>query len=282
VPRERIIQICALNITADPHEDGTYVQLLTRAADFIVHARGSDYAKITRPEQAERAPRFYTGRILLWTELDIEGRWLDITKEDELTADIRNAISIPENARPNYRSFDYVLDNDEHRVYFESRNGIGQSLGPSIARVILTRLLSQELQGLDSPEVEVTVVPDTRALERILELPGLRMLFIRVVKPNPDVAAEALQRVLGRLDAAHARREEVRLVKAAGADRLTPTDDILELAAVASENGLVSGEGRTGDGHKLEVSTSHLPQRIYVSLESGATFLSRLLAALRR
>jgi Domain of unknown function (DUF4747) len=282
MPRQRTIQICALNIAADPHSEGVYVRLLTRAADFIVNARASDYAKITRPQQSERIPRFYTGRILLWTELDIQGRWLDLSNEDELTPEARRAISIPENARPNYRTFDYVLDNEDHRVYFEARNEFGQGLGPTVARTIFSRLLSQELQGADAPEVEVTVVPDTRALERILELPGLRMLFIRVVRPNPDVSAEAVQRVLDRLDAEHAQREEITLVKTATAERLTPTDELLELAAVASENGLVRGEGRTDDGHKLEVSTSHLPQRIYVPLDAGQNFLARLLAVFRR
>jgi hypothetical protein len=199
-----------------------------------------------------------------------------------LTPEIRRAIRIPENARPNYRSFDYVLDNEEHRVYFEARNEFGQRLGPTVARTIFSRLLSQELQGPAAPEVEVTVVPDTRALERILELPGLRMLFIRIVRPNPDVSAEARQRVLDRLDAEHAQREEIRLVKTAADERLTPTDELLELAEVASENGLVRGEGRTDDGHKLEVSTSHLPQRIYIPLDAGENLLSRLFAAVFR
>ena len=88
--------------------------------------------------------------------------------------------------------------------------------------------------------------------------------------------------MLDRLDAEHAQREEIKLVKKATAERLTPTDEIVELAAVASENGLVRGEGRTDDGHKLEVSTSHLPQRIYVPLDAGQNFLARLLAVFRR
>jgi hypothetical protein len=155
-------------------------------------------------------------------------------------------------------------------------------LGPSVARSLFSHILSRELQGSDAPEVEVTVVPDVHALDRILGLPALRTLFIRVVKPNPDVSPEAKQRILDRLDALNAQREELKLVKAANAERLTPDDEIIQLAEVASENGLVRGEGRDADGHKLEVSTSQLPQRLYVPLDAGPTFLSRVLSVLRR
>jgi hypothetical protein len=61
VPRQRTIEICALNIAADPHEEGVYVRLLTRAADFIVNARASDYAKITRPSRRSAIHDFIRG-----------------------------------------------------------------------------------------------------------------------------------------------------------------------------------------------------------------------------
>lgn len=79
MPRERLLQICILNISANPHPDGIYIALLRRAADFYVRARGNDFAKITAPTQDQRVGRYWTGRILLWTEIDISGSWLDIT-----------------------------------------------------------------------------------------------------------------------------------------------------------------------------------------------------------
>jgi hypothetical protein len=150
-----------------------------------------------------------------------------------------------------------------------------------VAKHIFSTLLSLELLGAEYPEVEVTLVPEAGAVERVLELPGLRMLYIRVVRPNPDVSDATRQRVMGRLEQAHASREEVILTKSAGATRLTPPDDLRELAEVAAENGEVRGEGRYGDGVKAELSTVDHPKRIYAGIDRGPTFLARLLSALR-
>src|SRR5437773_10380925 len=95
VPRERILHVCILNITANPHPEGIYVQLLRRAADFVVNARASDYAKITVLRRDARVGRYYTGRILVWTEIDLQVRWLDLARGEELTERERAAIRIP-------------------------------------------------------------------------------------------------------------------------------------------------------------------------------------------
>jgi Domain of unknown function (DUF4747) len=282
LPRERLLHVCALSISANPHPEGIYVSLLRRGADFIVHARGSDYAKITVPERDTRIGRYYTGRILIWTEIDLKGKWLDITKGEELSPEIKNTIQIPPTAKPNFRSFNYALDNERHLVYFENRNEFGQTLGPSVAKRIFTSVLSPELQGPDAPEIEVTIVPETDAVDKILKLPGLRTLYIKLVRPNPDISDEARQRILGQLSQMHARREEITIYKTADAVALTPTSDIEEMAGVAADDGEVRGEGRDANGRKLEVSTTDFPQKLYVGMERGGTFLSRLLSTLRR
>jgi len=282
LPRERMLQICILNISANPHPPDIYVELLRRAADFFVRARGNDFAKITPPTQDRYVGRYWTGRILLWTEIDITGAWLDINSGEELTEELKRSINIPPTAKPNYRSFDYALDNDRHLFYFESKNDHGQTLGPVTVRAIIAQLLSRELQGGGAPEVEVTLVPEVQAVEQILALPGLRTLYIKIVRDNPDVSPDVRRRILGRLEEAHARREETTLTKSADSPALTPGAEIREMAAVAAENGEVRGEGRDAQGHKLQKSTIDLPQRIYVGVDRGDTFLRRLLSALRR
>lgn len=282
MPREKTIQICSLNFAANPHPDGIYVTLLRKAAKFLVQARASDYAKITEPRKSETEP-YYIGRILLWTEIDVHGPWLDLESEEALHTSLKEQLNIPTTAKPNYRVFSYVFDNSKHQFYFEARNEFGESLGPSTAKRIFARLFSQELLGLDSPEVEVTVTPEEGAVERILTLPGLRSLHMRVTLPNPDLSSpEARQRVFKRLNDANARQLDEHFVKAAGAPALVATTEIRETAEVAADNGFVRGEGRTEDGKKLAVATDDFPQRFYVGLDQGRNFLARLQSAFRR
>ncbi len=180
--RPRTIEIYILNLAANPHPSGVYASLLRRAARFLVKARASDYAKITEPIAAvgHSGDGIYTGRILMWSEIDLRRPWLDLENEDELSASLKNTIRIPNSARPNYRTFNYILSENNHKLYFKSKNEFGDRLGPNTCLAIFSRLLSQELLGFESPEVEVSLVPEKRALDRILSLSNLRTLTIRV------------------------------------------------------------------------------------------------------
>lgn len=254
--RDKQIIVCALNLDATPHPRGIYVTLLRQATKFLVKAHGSDYAKITTPRKYDRDDNVYTGRILVFTEIDVQGRWLDLSNEDELSPTLKKAIAIPKDARPNFRSFDYAFDERKHRLYFETRNTEGQTLGPMVARRIFLSLLSQELLGIESPDVAVTIIPDRRAVDKILSLPGLRTLFIRVASPNADTSSPAARRrVLDRLKKANARQLEETYTKRSDAAALTPTAEMRELAEVAADTGIVEGEGRDADDKKIEAST---------------------------
>ena len=274
---DRRIPVYALNIAAMPHPDGIYPQLLRRAANIVVRAHGSDWARITAPESAPETPGVYTGRIQVWTEIDLRAPWYDITRDAELSEEIRKTISIPPNAKPNYRAFDYVFGERKHRLYFEARNEHGKTLGPTVARRIRSAVLSQEVQGLMAPSVEVTLVPKEGTVKRILAMPGLRTLTINVLVPNPDTTdAEAEKRVRKRLADAKARSMHVTYTKQRRAKRLTPTPEIEELATVAAKNGFVSGEGVSG-GKPTELSTSDEPRREYAEGKGGVSFLSKLI-----
>lgn len=279
--QERTLKVCVLNLSANPHPAGIYVSLLRQASRAYVRARGSDYAKISTPRKSD-VEHLYTGRILIWTEIDLKGPWLDLDSEEELTPAQKRAIAIPPSAKPNYRVFNYVLSERKHHLYFESSNEFGEKLGPHTARSIFTRLFSRELLGRDSPEVEVTVVPQADAVDRILRIPRLRKLYIRVTLPNPDTASPAARRrVFARLREAQARQLEETYTKSADSDHLVATPEIRETAEVAADNGYVRGEGRDPNGSKVEIATDRYPQRIYIAPERGGSFLSRLLATVR-
>ena len=170
MPREKTVEVAALNIAANPHPDGVYVGLLEKASSFLVLVRGHDYAKITTPKESGE-PDMLTGRLLIWTEIDLTGPWLDLTKEDALPPDLKKTIQIPSQAKPNYRVFSYAFNTKTHRLYFETRNEFRDTLSPGSARRIFANLLSREILGPDAPEVEVTVVPESGAVDRILSLP---------------------------------------------------------------------------------------------------------------
>jgi hypothetical protein len=248
----------------------------------MVRARGSDFARISAPRKYERSDHLYLGRISVWTEIDIRGKWIDLSNDEELTPDIKRLISIPENARPNYRTFSYVFDESKHRLWFESRTDLDASLGPVTARRIFSELLSREHRGLDQPDIAVTIIPEDGTVRRILALPRLRSLIIRVTSQNADVSSPAARRrVQAQLDGYKAQELELHLKKKADAIRLTPTAGLTELAEVASDNGFVRGEATDGAGQKVVLSTDGRPKRILANVSAGGSFISRVLSVLR-
>lgn len=278
MPRKRQVYVYRINIAANPHPDGVYERLLTRAASIIVPVRGSDGGKITKPRSSDNRPHLMRGRILVWTEIDVKGRWIDLEKEDDLSAELKQSISIPERARPNFRSFDYVFDTRSHVLYFEGKNDLDQTISPKNVHTILSRALSAEALGDGWPEVAVTIVPEVGVVEKILQIPHLHTIFIRVVKPNPDSASpEATERVFAKLEELNAYRLETTIKKASDADHITINDEYREMAEVASDNGLVVGKGRDG-AKPIQLSTSELPARTLVEMERGDDLLARLLS----
>ena len=277
--RNRTLGVYALNIAADPHPPGIYISLLKAAARKVGPAHGSDAAKITAPKEVENRPGIYVGRILVWTEVDLKGRWLDVDSDEDLSDEDRRKINIPGNAKPNFRVFNYAFHEKKHRFYFEASNEYGHSLGPKTAERIMVGLFSSIKLKPQNPNVSVTVIPKDGQVRKILSMPGLRKLEISLTLPNPDQVDPAKRRrIYKQLKDNKAKRWEQIFTKEAGANSLTPTDQVIDFAEIAAENGNVRGEGWS-DGKKSELSTSSAPRRETITLDDGPNFLERLVAA---
>ncbi len=275
--RTDTIFVGALNISANPHPNEIYIATLRAATRFVVNARGTDYAKITTPRKDVKSANLYLGRVLVWTEINKMGRWLDTTKEEELSEEQLAAIRIPDNAKPNFRTFDYVFNTENHRLCFEAVNEQGDKLGPTTAQRIFKNLLSRDTLGTDSPEFAVSIVPRAGTVDVIFRLPQLRILEIRVERANADTASpDAVKRVNEYLDKLNAQRVQQTFVKANNASRLTPTQEIRDFAEVAAENGNVKGIGKSSDGSKTEVSTEGRPKLLPVPVSDGSNLLTRI------
>lgn len=274
VERYPTIEVCGLNIVASPHPQGIYHSLLMAAAGKAVVARGNDWAKITKPQKTDQ-DGVYTGRIIVWTAIDVDGRWLDIETDEELTPKDKAQINIPNKAKPNFRVFTYALKEKTHRLYYESRNEFWETLGPTVARRIFENLLQSAKPGT---LVEVTIIPQDGAVRKILDMPNLRTLEIKLLLPNPDDVDPNKQAALyAKLRAQNASSLDQTLQKQAGKSRLKPDDETRDLAFVAAENGYVKGDGGRGD-ERVQLSTTDTPKRKRISMEAGRNFVDRLLA----
>jgi Domain of unknown function (DUF4747) len=272
------ITIGALNISADPHPAGIYRRLFQQVAEQGVEVWGNDWAKITAPIDRETEPPSFYGRVLVWTEIDPDGKWLDQTTDKEATPAEKRKIRIPDNLDPNFRSFNFVFLEKRHLLILEYRNELGEHFGSKRAERFFSRLLNDESIDDEQIEVTVTAIPSSEALDRIYAIPKLRWLEIFVQRPNPDDLTADANRILDRLVAQGAKSQKVELAKKARVKTITPDENTKKLAEIAVTNGHVAGSGVTEDGKPVFESTKDHPKTINVEVEGpspiGAFFQS--------
>lgn len=272
-----VVEYCAVNVAAHPHPTGVYLELLQKAAETQVNYWGDHYAKISPP--VEREAGFYQGRLVTWTAINRDEPAVDTQRLEEVDWEDLD-LAIPENLGFNGRIFFYSFRERDHTMFVEVKNEFGKRVSPKRVEKILFHLFSPEVQGPEAPLVEVTLIPDEDALNRILMLDRLKRLEIHLVRPNADDLGEDVDDILAELDAQNAKSKETVLVAAPGSEGLEPDERITKEARVAEFNGYVVGNGNEADGKLVRLSTKAHP-RIFERLlsEFGSALGAALLVA---
>lgn len=280
-----MIEVAALNVVASPHPSGIYSQILFDVAGNEIPLWGSDWGKITAPEEIEATRDgvqhrdLFHGQILVWAKIDTEGKWLNTETDKEATTEEKQAVeeALPDNLEPNFRPFTYVLDQKRHLVFIESKNELGQRFSPRRAERFFSRLF-ETLSG-EMPSVDVTVVPEEETLDKIFAIKKLRKLEIFIKRPNPDDLGDEYARIMQELESEGAQSQKIEKVKAPKMPSLTPSEETKTLAKIASTNGYAAGEGKDESGTPIFVSTEEHPK--IRKLEVRTSAFSTILSALR-
>lgn len=276
---EQFLEYGVLNIVAHPHGDGVYRSILGAAANREVNFWGDLNAAIRPPEEVGRG--IFQGAIVIGTEIDLGEPLIDRSSYEETTpeeADVR----ISNEHLYNGRVFLYTFVEDRHLLFFEAKNEFGKRLSPNRAHRIFTMLFSADVLGAAAPAVDVTVVPEVDALDRVLGLKRLDRVEIVVQRPNPaDVNDDEVQRVLATLEEQGAKSQDVTLARAPGAESITLNTLNYLFARVAQFNGFVSSAGISNDGERFIGSTKLYPKIVRATFDA-TTNLRQLAARIAR
>jgi hypothetical protein len=276
MPQQNRIVIGGLNVAASPHPAGVYERMFAKAANVEREVWGPVFGKITKPRKRANED-ILVGRILTWTPIADDTKWLNKDKDDLATNEDLKDLNIPDPIEPNYRAFNYAFDAKRHRLIIEIENEFGEKFGITRAYKFFRNLLSPEVLGFDFPEITVTIIPDTGALRRIYAL-RLTKLEIHIERPNPEDLLDDEARVLERLTTQKAKSYHVTLTKAAGETSLAPDKTTKTLAKIAETNGYVEGRGRDETGETVDISTKSYPKREVLDLEDGGFSISKFLS----
>lgn len=256
------MEYCVLNIAATPHPVGIYPKLLTRVSKHFVNFHGQDSAQITPP--AEEGAGMYSGRILVWTDLDPDDPAIDKVNAEEVSLEDTD-INVPPAFGINGRTFFYVLREKDHRLFYEAKNEQGKHLSPHYLKKILDKLFIT----LRSTDVEVTVEPEDDALDKILAIPVITNLEIYIAPPNADDNDAEMEAVMKEMKAENVSLLNVKLKKRKGKQGIKPSKKRVAQARVAASNGYVKAKGRIGKD-TVQLSTAEYPKKIFRKIDIGS------------
>lgn len=271
----RTLEVGFLNIVATPHPKGVYRRLLELSAERPVSFWGDYKAAITKPIGLHEDETFRSFQLIIWLEIN----------PDEPTIDksVLKKAKFPREGREftakygvNGRVFYCLFDEETHQLIVELRNEDGQTVSPRRLERIFVELMSPEVLGAKTEEVEVTVIPTDDAISYVLGLKRLDKVEILVKRPNQDDITTETNRVMNDLIEQNAKSERRIISRQAKTDGIDLSDVNEVYARVAAHNGHVDSSGLDENGDHDTRSTKEVPKIVRRAVGAGVSFLAAL------
>ena len=267
-----------LNVVVHPHPKGAYRRLFeVVGADLRgVKFHGDRFA--TMSPVSETRNGVFTGKLATWTEIDPKSNLIEKkTLKETLLSEAD--VSIPDGVGFNSRVFSFAFRERDHRLYVELVNDEGQTISVGRAQLAIRCVLSA-FQPEDIDELDVHVVSQSNAVDKVLSIPRLRKLAIQLDLPNPDDLSEEKRKILEEIEKMNGKRVKTEITKSAGEERLEASPHYRAMAELAKDNGYVSGTGRDENGEVIQLSTKSYPDEIEVPLtdEANRSIMTRVVA----
>ncbi|HMI84649.1 MAG TPA: DUF4747 family protein [Polyangiaceae bacterium] len=256
MPRARRIRVVGLNIATSPHSPEIYLGLFQRARNAKIAGlmHGNRWGRIGSIASNPDANGLHFGRLNTFVDFDLKKPWLNTDTDDIAGIEQVRAIQLPANLKPEYLPIEFAFHPGKHLLFIRA-----EKTGPTNLERVIFNLLNHPRVNRGEQRVNVTVVQEESALDRIFGIETLSRLRIVVSRPNPDDFEEFDARLKERLAEQSADQVTVELV---GTDGLEPDETTKALAYVALKNGSVLGSGKRADGLKVTESSLAHPRVI--------------------
>jgi hypothetical protein len=266
------VDLYAMNISAEPHPDGTYESLIKRMFDEKTPIKiwGERNALLTevhwrRKKNSETRTAAY-GVISTYTDIDVDAPWLNKRTGKAAEDTETRRIVIPDSLRPHLAQFLFYFDLKRHLFVFQGDSRMPKRTG-GYKRYVLTPVhVKNHLERIfvlpsvkgDLKSINVTVVPDPDTVTQILRHENIREITMMVTTPNSDNIAAERGRVRQRLQALNARRRVEIYTAQDDSEGIEPDEQMVKLAKVAALDGKVTARVATNEG-VVALSTDKKP-----------------------
>jgi len=241
-----------------PHSPQRYVEFFTESLKLRQPLRVGNIHMLmlgsVHPDNPENPEAGLHGEIYRFVKLNTNEPWFNSQTHDVATADEVNEVKIPPYLLPHLQRFPFVFNPKTHHLYYIKKDR-SDSMGPISVKHLMDYLITILVDSNQFPEINVTVIPDEKTIDKILDLSTIEHLTIEISRPNPDDGHIDGQRWMEKLERQNAKKVTMTLQSSKG-DSIIPDQDTRAMAKVAAMDGKVDVVGRDMDGGKVEESTA--------------------------
>lgn len=280
--KKRTIEIRQLNIAMhQPHSPQRYVELFQKAYRMkFIHERGrADGFMLGAVYDAESAISNdeLKGEIYRFTNIDPNSPWFNTQTGKPADEEETERIEIPGHLHPNLDLMPFVFQPKSHRLWYVSKDRKA-SMGPQIAEAFFQALFDATCREHGFPPVEVTVVPDSGAIDDVFGIHRITQLTMVFKRPNDD-ADEVERRLMELMQKRNVNRIE-EVMTSQDPYGIKPDEDLVDQAKAAANNGYVLSEGFNNNGLPVRESTVEKPalytEKFDEEIETVSLVLSRV------
>lgn len=281
---KRTIEIRQINIAMhQPHSPQGYVDLFQKAYHLkFIHERGrSDGFMLGAVYDSENAliSDELRGEVYRFTNIDPDSPWFNTQTGKPAEEEETGRIEIPRHLHPNLDLIPFVFRPQSHQLWYVSKDRKA-SMGPAIAEGFFQALFNTTCLQHGLPPVEVTVVPDSGAINDVLGIHRLTRVTMVFKRPNDD-ADELEKRIMERMQRRKVNRIE-EVMTSQDPDGITPDADMVDEATAAAKNGYVVSEGFDNSGLPAQESTIDKPAIYPATVDDEIETVSQVLSRISK
>jgi Domain of unknown function (DUF4747) len=249
------IEVGALNVRLHPHPDGTYVDFVRAIYQLRrpIHIRGDRVAVIRSLVSGRSTEGEIHGVIATYLSIDMNQPWFNEDTFEVATKEDLEEVSLPDHLHPNVNSFYFMLDAENHRIYFEHYSR-GKVLTHNSALRFFDESASQPEIRDKFGKAKIGIVQSRKGLAEIFSLNRITELKVFIEKPNdvwPDDFEEHLEKKNARsMTVTYKSEQGLGLIR---------DDDLQELTEASLDNGYTEASGYGPSGH-VRLSTERFPK----------------------
>jgi len=265
--RLKEVRVSGLNITNEHESAKAYYEAIYLAYENrLIHTYQGDHALVitSLPKRSnDELPTDIYGVFARYTQIDVNGDWLNTESLELATPNDKKSIQIPANLKPNVSAFYFRFNLHQHKLIFEVYSTQGKTLSQSKAKDFFLDILNQPSVRKEWGAFNVNIISSDESLKTILDVHRIQYIITEIERPNGDGVGSALERAeknhKERLQAIKAQRQKIEY-KALPGQSLKPDDQLKTEIYIASNNGNATVIGRDKEGKKVEKSLDEYPR----------------------